>query len=87
METYLNFSFGETADMLKEAVQHFAAREIAPRAALIDRENAFPEGLWKKLGAMGLLGITVQEEFGSYKDWNAPHNLNRQMQTLAKFLP
>jgi isovaleryl-CoA dehydrogenase len=64
MISSLNFSLGETADMLRDAVHHFAQKEIAPRAAEIDHVNVFPTELWKKLGDMGLLGITVEEKFG-----------------------
>ena len=60
----LNFDLGETADMLRESVHDFAQSEIAPRAAEIDTKNEFPADLWPKLGEMGLLGITVEEEFG-----------------------
>ena len=60
----LDFGLGETLDMLRETVQNFAAGEIAPRAAEIDRSNAFPMDLWRKLGDLGLLGITVEEEYG-----------------------
>jgi isovaleryl-CoA dehydrogenase len=60
----LDFGLGETLDMLRESVQQFAAAEIAPRAAEIDRSNEFPMHLWRKLGDMGLLGITVEEEYG-----------------------
>lgn len=60
----LNFGLGETLDMLRQQVNHFAATEIAPRAAEIDQTNVFPADLWKKFGDMGLLGITVSEEFG-----------------------
>ena len=60
----LNFDLGETVDMLREQVEAFAAIEIAPRAAAIDRENAFPTDLWRKFGNLGVLGITVEEEYG-----------------------
>ena len=60
----LDFELGETIDMLRASVRQFAAGEIAPRAADIDRDNVFPADLWLKLGDMGLLGITVEEAFG-----------------------
>ena len=60
----LAFDLGETIDMLRDTVQQFAADEIAPRAAAIDRDNLFPADLWKKLGALGLHGMTVKEEYG-----------------------
>ncbi|WP_373235552.1 isovaleryl-CoA dehydrogenase [Cohaesibacter celericrescens] len=59
-----NFNLGETADMLRDAVASFAAAELAPIAADIDRNDAFPRSLWTKMGEMGLLGITVPEEHG-----------------------
>ncbi|MBS0432277.1 MAG: isovaleryl-CoA dehydrogenase [Proteobacteria bacterium] len=58
------FHLGEELDLLRESVHAFAEKEIAPRAELIDRENAFPADLWKKFGDMGLLGITVSPDFG-----------------------
>ncbi len=64
MSSSLNFALGETVDMLREAVRSFAAQEIAPLAAETDRSNEFPNQLWPKLGEMGLLGITVPEEYG-----------------------
>ena len=60
----LNFNLGETADLLRETVRDFAAAELAPRAADIDRDNLFPADMWKKMGDLGLLGITVSEEYG-----------------------
>ena len=60
----LRFPFGEEVEMLRRSVRDFAAAEIAPRAAEIDRSNLFPADLWKKLGGLGLLGITVEEEYG-----------------------
>jgi len=60
----LNFDLGETADLLRETVQAFASSQIAPRAADIDRENHFPMDLWRKMGELGLHGITVSEEYG-----------------------
>ncbi len=59
-----NFALGETIDILRESVRKFAEKEIAPRAAEIDHRNEFPADLWRKMGAMGLLGITVEEEYG-----------------------
>lgn len=60
----LDFGLGEDADMLRESVAAFAAAEIAPRAAEIDSTNQFPNDLWKKLGDLGVLGVTVPEEYG-----------------------
>ncbi len=60
----LRFEHGETIDMLRASVREFARKEIAPRAADIDRTNEFPPDLWRKLGALGVLGVTVEEEYG-----------------------
>jgi isovaleryl-CoA dehydrogenase len=62
--SFLRFEHGESIDMLRASVRGFAAKEIAPRAAAIDASNQFPADLWRKLGALGLLGITVEEEYG-----------------------
>jgi isovaleryl-CoA dehydrogenase len=59
-----NFDLGETADMLRDTVMAFSQAEIAPRAAEIDRTDQFPMELWRKLGDLGVLGITVPEEYG-----------------------
>jgi isovaleryl-CoA dehydrogenase len=60
----LDFALGDTCDMLRESAAAFAQAEIAPLAAEIDRSNQFPMELWKKLGALGLLGVTVEEKYG-----------------------
>src|SRR6476659_9719736 len=62
--SYLSFDHGETIAMLRESARAFSAKEIAPRAAEIDRTNQFPPDLWRKLGDLGLLGVTVDEEYG-----------------------
>src|SRR6478609_8620879 len=59
-----NFDLGETADAIRETVHAFSSNEIAPRAAEIDKSNQFPRDLWPKIGALGLHGITVEEEYG-----------------------
>ncbi len=60
----LDFGLGEDIEMLRDSVRHFSASEIAPRAADTDRDNAFPMDLWRKMGSLGLHGMTVAEEFG-----------------------
>ena len=60
----LDFQLGEDIDALRDAVRHFCSAEIAPRAAEIDRSDQFPMDLWRKMGDLGVLGITVPEEYG-----------------------
>lgn len=60
----MNFGLGEEIEALRESVHRFAQERIAPIAAEIDRENAFPRDLWREMGEMGLLGITVEEDYG-----------------------
>jgi len=60
----LDFDLGDTADMLRDSVRSFSSDRIAPLAEEIDKTNTFPRHLWPELGALGLLGITVEEEFG-----------------------
>jgi len=60
----LNFGLGETAEMIRDSVNAFAREEIAPRAADIDHSNEFPADLWVKMGELGLLGMTVPEQYG-----------------------
>ena len=59
-----DFGLGEGIDLLRQSVRDFAQNEIAPRAAEIDRTNEFPNDLWPKMGAIGVLGITVEETYG-----------------------
>jgi isovaleryl-CoA dehydrogenase len=61
---FMNFDLGEEIDQLRTTTMQFATREIAPRAAQADRDNAFPRSLWPQLGELGLLGLTVEEEYG-----------------------
>ena len=60
----LNFGLGETIEMLRDQTRNLVNAELAPRAAEIDRENQFPQDMWRRFGDMGLLGITVPEEYG-----------------------
>ena len=59
-----DFALGETVEMVRESVAGFASDEVAPIAADIDRDDTFPRDLWPKMGALGLLGLTVEEEYG-----------------------
>ena len=60
----LQFALGEDIDMLRDTLANFAAKEIAPRAGEIDRTDQFPMDLWRKFGELGVLGMTVSEEYG-----------------------
>ncbi|HLJ62748.1 MAG TPA: acyl-CoA dehydrogenase family protein, partial [Stellaceae bacterium] len=60
----LDFDLGPEIDMLRDMVRQFSDTEIAPRAREIDRDDVFPHDLWPKMGALGLHGITVEEEYG-----------------------
>src|SRR5260221_12344510 len=62
--SFLNFDHGETIAMLRESVRDFATKEIAPRAAQIDSAKQFPPDLWRKMGSLGVLGMTVEEAYG-----------------------
>ena len=69
----LRFRLGDDIDILRNSVQRFTATEIAPRAAEIDRSNQFPMDLWKKMGGLGLLGITIDEAYGGAAMGYAAH--------------
>ena len=60
----LDFDLGESAAMIRDSARNFAEKEIAPRAAEIDRDNAFPRDLWPRMGELGLHGITAPEAYG-----------------------
>ncbi|MDB5820630.1 MAG: acyl-CoA dehydrogenase, partial [Rhizobacter sp.] len=60
----LDFELGDDIDALRDTVRDFAQAEIAPRAAEIDRSDQFPMDLWQKLGSLGVLGVTVGEQYG-----------------------
>ena len=63
-QDFLDFGFDESTRLLRDTVRQFAANEIAPRAAEIDASNRFPNELWQRMGSVGLLGITVEPEYG-----------------------
>ncbi len=69
----LNFDLGDDADMLRDSVMRFASDEIAPLARDIDRDNAFPDDLWRKMGEIGILGVTVEEAYGGAAMGYAEH--------------
>ena len=60
----LDFQLGETLEMMRESIQQFVAGEIAPIASSVDKDNEFPAHLWKKMGDLGLHGLTIGEEYG-----------------------
>jgi len=60
----IDFDLGDDIAMLRDSVRAFAQAEIAPRAEAIDRDNAFPADLWRKMGALGVLGVTVEDDYG-----------------------
>ena len=74
----LNFAHGETLDMLRTSIMAFAEQEIAPRAEQIDKDNQFPADLWRKFGTMGLLGITVSDDFGGVNMGYLAHLISMQ---------
>jgi isovaleryl-CoA dehydrogenase len=74
----LNFGLGETLDMLREQINAFATKEIAPLAEETDQKNEFPNQLWRKFGDMGLLGITVKEEYGGVDMGYLAHVIARE---------
>jgi len=74
----LDFGFDETLTLLVDSVRAFANTEIAPLAESIDRENEFPLPLWKKMGELGLLGITIDEKFGGSNLGYLAHTLAMQ---------
>ncbi|MCK5423752.1 MAG: isovaleryl-CoA dehydrogenase [Emcibacter sp.] len=71
----LNFNLGEDIDMLRDTVASFAAKELAPLAEEIDVTNSFPEGFWRKMGDLGILGVTVDEEYGGVKMGYLAHTI------------
>ncbi len=71
----LNFNLGEDIDMLRDAVSSFASKELAPLAEKIDATNTFPEGFWRKMGDLGILGVTVDEEYGGVKMGYLAHTI------------
>ncbi|PCI47768.1 MAG: acyl-CoA dehydrogenase [Alphaproteobacteria bacterium] len=71
----LNFNLGEDIDMLRDSVASFAAKELAPLAEEIDASNTFPEGFWRKMGDLGILGVTVDEDYGGVKMGYLAHTI------------
>ena len=71
----LNFNLGEDIDMLRDTVARFAAQELAPLAEEIDVTNTFPEGFWRKMGDLGILGITADEQYGGVKMGYLAHTI------------
>src|SRR5258707_12856957 len=74
----LNFALGEDIEMLRDSLANFAAKEIAPRAAEIDRTDQFPMDLWRKFGDLGVLGMTGSEEYGGANMGNRGHMIDME---------
>ena len=85
--TSLNFDLGETNDILRDHVNQFAANEVAPLAESTDQDNEFPNKLWKKMGDMGLLGITCDEKYGGAGMGYLAHSIAMEEISRASALP
>ena len=78
-----DFGFGATVQQLRDSVAHFCAKELAPRAAQIDKDNEFPRDLWTKLGDLGVHGMTVDPAYGGVRNAaEPPSNYNRKRTSI-----